>query len=159
MAWQHQVCCTCLRRFHLHRCHGSCTLLIACALPGINHRRCWPRALRHPFLVCRRGCWLRTASGALHTSPCQSALVSCARRAFAQTIKQACFLNVFWVCVGARPRFVAQFVRAWARLHAQQENGHVCWQLNDRVCRTVFVCRVVGSRHTMPHGTRVACRA
>ena len=73
-----------------------------------------------------------TAPGAL--SPHITLLVgfglSCARRVYVETVK-----HVSWACVGARTRFVAQFLRAWVRLKAEQEieNRHIYGCLNDRV--------------------------
>jgi hypothetical protein len=66
--------------------------------------------------------------------------------------------HVSWVRVGPRPPFVVRSVRVWARMQAEQEGMHVYGRPNDRICRIVFSCCAVVRGHTIPRGTRVACR-
>ena len=137
MARRQQVCCMCRRR-----CHR----IDAIALAHLSQRvHCLASqemtASSAPAYVLTVPTEL-LASGrswlSLHLALAVGFGVSCAIRVSVQTVKHAS-----WAYLGPRPRFVAQSLRWWACLHAEQRSS-MCTA--DRA--TAFVglrCRVVRS--------------
>ena len=114
MAQQRQVCCMCRRRCHridaIALAHLSQRVhCLASQEMTASSAPAYVLIVPTELLVSGRS-WL-----SLHLALAVGFGVSCARRVSVQTVKHAS-----WAYLGPRPRFVAQSLRPWACLHAEQ---------------------------------------